>query len=174
MPIGTFIAGGFLGTWTPPAGSPAALGLTEQGYRIRHSFRTQEIAETDIYGETPIEVIYRGGRLEVGGLFQEVLASIFRLMFPFAGIVTPTGVTNQQIGVAGILGSSVAGALVLTAAAGTPAIATPATQTFPFLIPAGGFEFERVYNSKLRQTPFQLMALPKYVSASDISYWSAT
>ena len=174
--IGVFIAGAYTGTHTPPSGSPAAMGLTEQGYRIRHGFRYQEIGETDVYGETIIDIIYRGGRCEVGGLLHEVLASTFRMFFPFTGTVTPTGTTNQQIGVGGAIGSDLAGAIILTAVATTPAAvaAAPATQTFPKTLPVAGFEFERVYNSKLRQCPFQMMALPHVAGTGNIYFWAAT
>lgn len=176
MAIGVFIAGAYTSTYTPPSGSPASLGLTEQGYRIAHNFRYQEIAETDIYGETPLDVIFRGARCEISGLLHEVLAANFRMMFPFTGTVTPTGATTHQIGVGGYIGSDLAGALVLTAVATTPAAvaAAPATQTFPKCIPAAGFDFERTYNSKLRQTPFRLMALPHVAGTGNVYFWAAT
>ena len=172
--LGTFVAGAYVGTYTPPAGAAAALGITETGYRIGQQFRYQEINETDVWGETTIDVIFRGQRCEIGGIFDEVNAPLFRLMFPFTGTVTPTGATNLQAGVVGGLGSDSAGAVVLTAVAGTPAASTPATQTFPLVIPAPGFDFERVFNSKLRQTPFRLLALPKNFGAGDNRFWSAT
>src|SRR5438876_1049383 len=118
MALETIAAGRYAGTY-----NAVDVGITEQGYELQQQCKGEMIAETDAYGESAIDFVYRGG-----DVFMMWASKAYK-----AGSITPFWPWGTALGLMGIIGrlaSDVAAATVLTAASGTPAATTgPATLT---------------------------------------------
>lgn len=82
-----------------------------------------------------------------------------------AGVATamwPYNATKWTMGTVGRtdVGSSLVKQIVLTAVAGTPAAAAPATMTFPKSILREGFPIELLFAPDLREVPLQFRIYP--------------
>jgi len=159
--LGTFIAGAYSATY-----NAVAIGITEQGIRLQFETKAEEIGESDAYGEMLIDFIFRGSRLSLVWEGLEYKAGSVLPFWPWGGLGTP--------GVIGRLASNVAMALVMTSTTGTPAVATPATQTFSKAILSPNNNLELLYNSKLRKVPVKLTCLPYDSGGGTIVHGSST
>lgn len=86
-------------------------------------------------------------------LIEANAASIPTILWPLSGTV-------GSMGVIGILDSGKWLSLVLTAVAGTPAAATPATLTAARTLIKENFNVRQTFAPKLRTVPLQLRAYP--------------
>lgn len=146
----SFIAGGYTATW-----NSLALGQAADGYRISHQVFKQ-LVTGDTYAEAPQEAIYRGAEATIQFTLVE---------FGEGGIQSikwPYSATKWQIGTVGRADviSAIAKTLVLTAVAGTPAAASPATLTAGYAILHENFPVEVLYAPKLREVPLRMRLYP--------------
>lgn len=153
----TFIAGQYTVTY-----NGVAMGIMEgdDGVpTIEQTSHGEEIRNTDAYGKSLIDVIYQGADWFAQYMCMEYKAGPISAFWPFGAV----GV----MGVIGRIEQDLAAALVLTAIAGTPAAASPATLTAAKAILAPGFNTKLLYGPTLRKVPIRQVLLP-YVSGSTI------
>jgi hypothetical protein len=156
--IETFAVGPHSATW-----NATALGLTKDGYRISHDLKHAEISESDLYGDSMLDTIWRGANVACN--FTLLAFSKGTTPFSaFSGALYTLWTTAKPIGT---LGSDVAQAFVMTATANTPAAAAPATITAAKAIVAPNFSTEHLYDSRLRDLPMRFQFLP-YLSTNII------
>lgn len=153
-----FIAGRYSSTF-----NSVDTGITRNGYRLRQRLRAELIDETDAYGNSLIDFVWRGGAVSIQ----------FNSKAYKAGSVTPfyswgsLGVLSSTAAPISRLASDVGLALVLTATASTPAAAAPATLTASKAITGPDFQGELLYDSRIREVPIELQLIP-YVSTNVI------
>lgn len=129
------------------------MGVTEGGYTLGIVTHGEEISESDAYGQSLIEIIYRGATYTLTLNSLEYKAGSIA-GFSFFGTLGTLGTPM------GRLGSALAGAVVLTSTASTPAASTPASLSATRAILAPGYNVDLLFNSKLRRVPLQLRLLP--------------
>lgn len=163
----SFVAGAYSSTYDP-VGAVAAtdMGVMEGGYEITAQVGAELIGETDKYGATVVDEVFRGYQsvaLQCNAL--EYVAGVLLAAFPYAtgtipglGDIPMTGYLD--VGVVARLASAVAGAVILTATANTPAATAPATLTASKAIIHESFDVKLVFDSKLRKIPLRFRLLP--------------
>ena len=144
---------GFIcGRYTATLGA-SALGQTRDGYRVSHQL-FKRIITGDALAETPQDAILRGA---------EMFIAVTGIEYNAAGMLNafwPLASTIYDMGVIGRLDTAVADSLVLTALAGTPAAAAPATATFLLTTLAEGFPVELLFAPDLREVPLRFRVYP--------------
>lgn len=166
MALGTLIAGRYSATY-----NAVDVGMTRQGHEVEVQLKQENIEETDLFGLSFIDAIIRGGDAFYNAVFREYKAgSISVLTRPFGGTI---GLMQNATYPAGRLFSDVAQALVLTATAGTPAAAAPATLTASKALLAENYPVKIVFDSRLRELPVR-MRLGPYLSTADYIWFSTT
>jgi hypothetical protein len=153
MPLATLITGAYTMTY-----DAAATGITEDGYELSWEPKQELINRSDVYGDMTIDAIFRGTDAFIQTEFKEWKSATLAAAYPWA--------TLGQIGVIGRLASNVAKALVLTATAGTPAAAAPATLTATLALLAQNSNPRAMINSRLRTLPCRFMLLPADISGT--------
>lgn len=161
MALGTFIAGRYSATYDPPGATAATdIGIMEEGYTISWQYSAEGIENTDAYGDMFIDGIYRG----IKGVFCQSDSIEYKTGSLLAvtpwGALAATGASTLAPGVIGRLMSDVAGVLIMTATAATPAASSPATLTATYAILAENFDVSLLFNSKLRKVPIRFRFLP--------------
>lgn len=147
MPLGSFVAGRYSSVL-----NSVDLGIAEDGYTLSASPKEQLINKSDAYGDTLIDTVLRGCD------WDAMLESLEYKAGPIAAIGQ-----NAAIGVLGIigrLGSSVAQAFVMTATAGTPAAAAPATLTAAGAKIHPSENVRLKFTSELRKVPIRFQFMP--------------
>lgn len=176
MPLGEFLAGAYPATYTIPSGSPAAVGITRDGWRPTIAILEEDVRQSDQFGRTLIESFYQGARAGLACTFLEWNANVLAMLFPY-GTLLATGagkfIVSNSSNPIGRRGSDVAGSLILTATASTPAAAKPATVTYGKLKPVNDRDMEWSYNSthRVMSAAFESML---YLSTSDYILYSYT
>lgn len=163
MPLGTWIAGRYTGVY-----DSSSLGIMQDGFEIVYDHKEQEINRSDAFGDSLIDTIARGGNWSIQYEAMEAwLTGVKRAVLPYASNL-------GELGTIGTLGSAAAKALVLTATAGTPAAASPAslTATLCKLAPNSQTSVFRM-NSVLRTMPVRMVFLPYDVSGT-VKHFSTT
>lgn len=124
MALGTFRPG----VHTATLGG-SALGLTTgDGFRLRWARRSIPINNTNVYGDCLIDGIHRGvGNVQLIVTLKEINAAVQEAIWPWG-----TSGMDGLVGEVGELDSTFASALVITAAAGSPAAANPPSGTGVF------------------------------------------
>lgn len=175
MALATVIAGRYTGTLTPPSGTALSLGvLKDPGYRISFTPAQELINNTDAFGDQVIETIWRGfSQVGVDFTSIEYLSGVLRGANPGATLAT-TGSTSFQPGLVGRRGTDLAGILILSAVASTPAASSPASATFTTVIIREGFNVEWLLGAQGRSTPIGFRVLPYANGSSLPEYWAAT
>lgn len=131
-------------------------GITEGGYELEQGSSAEMIEETDAFGGSAIDGIWRGGNCFM--MFDSIAYK--------AGAITafwPWGALGTLLTTAAPIGrlmSAVASAHVITAVANTPAAAAPASLTATLAILAPNQSAKLLYNSKVRHVPVRLQYLP--------------
>ncbi len=159
MALGAFIAGRYSSTY-----AASSLGITETGYDLVFAPQYEKIDESDAWGLTLIDLVYRGVRAQVIARSLEYgAAGILGAIWPW-GTYGTLGVIARMSVV-----SSLAGALVLTSTAGTPAASSPTTLTCS-RTQITEDSLALAHNSKLRRVP---LAFAVIISDSGV-LWTTT
>ena len=173
MALGTFIAGPYSSTYNYQAAGAADLGITEKGYQVNVQHSAENVAPTDIYGDSVIDQVHRGANVTLEFTTIEWKASPLRALQPWSATVfAPTGATALLMGVVGGLGSAFDGILILTAVAGTTAATAPATMTATHAIIHEGFDVNWLMGPNLKKIPLKFRILP--FLSSTVRWFSAT
>lgn len=144
------------------------MGITEAGFELQQSSKAELLNETDIHGESTADFVFRGGDVFLQFNSRTYKAGAISPFWPWGAL----GIMSTAAAPIGRLASDVAGAMVLTAVAATPAAAAPATLTATKSILAPNFDGKLLFNSKLRNVPVRLQCLP-YLS-TDIKWFVLT
>lgn len=144
----TFVAGPYTAAW-----NSQTIGVTEEGYELGLQ-EFEEPIRGDNMGDTIQDHVYRGHGLTIEFVLEEFDSSAMAL------ILWPFHATFGTHGQAGVLGTSKAKALVLTAVAGTTAATRPATLTASLAILEPGFLAKYRFQSRLRKVPIRLRVYP--------------
>lgn len=119
---------------------------------IESTNHAEPVNNSDAYGKSLLDAIYQGGDYFASFQCMEYRTGSIAAFWPFGAM----GV----MGVIARLYFDMSAALVLTAIAGTPAAATPATLTASKSILAPGFNGRLLYGPTLRKVPIRLALLP--------------
>lgn len=161
MALETLIAGPYSGTY-----NSVDVGVTENGYEIQQESSVQDITPTDLYGDTVIDSVYRGGNVFLQFESKAYKTGSITPFWPWAAL--------GLHGTSGRLGSNVASAMVLTAKAGTTASTTPATLTGSKSILAPNSPARLLYSSVLRTVPVRLRVYPVDTGGGVIGWFTMT
>ncbi len=154
----SFIAGQYTATY-----KTSALGQTAEGWRCSHQF-FKRLITGDTYAQTPQDAVYQGAEVFVQGRLIEYNATgALGAFWPYSSTIFALGVIGRLD-----VASSIAGALVLTALAGTPAAAAPATLTFTQAILAEGFPVELLFAPDLREVPLRFRCYPYFATPNQV------
>lgn len=176
MALDTFIAGRYSATW-----NTSDVGITaDPGYELDMSAELEDVTGTDLYGDSVIDGIYRGGQCFCQWTSKAYKTGSLAALWPFGGTLAGNGAlgvlfnpgANNTPG--GILASDLAKAFVLTATAGTPASATPATLTATKALLAKNYSSRLLFNSRLREVPVRLRFYPYDAGSALIRFFSTT
>jgi len=160
MALETLVAGRYSGTY-----NSVDVGITETGFEIEQGSKAQLVDETDAYGQSIIDFVYRGGDVYLGFESKAYKAGSLTPFWPWGSL----GVMRDDATPIGRLASAVASATVLTSVANTPAAAAPASLTGTLSILAPNSNPKLLYNSKVRNVPVRLILLP--YTASTATKW---
>lgn len=154
----TAIAGPYTVTWGTPA---LNVGVTEDGVETEETYFSDPV-RGDNLGDTIQDEIIRGGDVYVNFILQEYLNALTALGngAGIGPIFHPHNTVLGRVGQVGRRLSSIAAPLVLTAVAGTPASAAPATITFALATLARNFPVRLLYASRHRKVPMRMISLP--------------
>lgn len=145
----SFIAGRYSATL-----AASTVGQTKDGINIEHQVFKQLITG-DNFAETPQDAVFRGMAVFCQFTLLEYNATAARAAFWPYGTAWLTMDT-----VIGTLDTANAAQLILTALAGTPAAAAPATITLPDAILAEGFPVGLLMAPALREIPIRQRIYP--------------
>jgi hypothetical protein len=174
MGLGGFIAGRYSNVY-----NAQDVGIAERGIELQQDSRWDEISQSDAYGDSLLDGIYRGGtaffqysllQFGLGGLSGTALAAFW----PWAsklGVMQTVGSGANPTPV-GRRASDVALSSVFTSTAGTPAatqdfttgqspIGGPNAITAAKTILAPNSPATLALNTRLRQLPVRLVCLPQ-------------
>lgn len=144
----SFLAGQYTATW-----NSLALGQTLAGHGLNHQRLVQQI-RGDTYAETVQDAINQGADVYFDmELIEANAACLPTILWPLSGTVGSQGLV-------GLLDSGKWMSLILTAVAGTPAAATPASITAARTLIKENFNVRQMFAPKLRTVPLQLRAYP--------------
>jgi hypothetical protein len=161
----TLVAGRYTATY-----NSVDVGITTSGYLLEQTSAAENIDRTDAYGDSIIDLIYRGGNTYCEFECKGYKAGSLTPFWPWAAALGRMAATATPIG---RLGSAVASAFVLTSTANTPAAAAPASLTCSTAILAPGYPTRLLYNSQHRVVPIRLLFLP-YDSSGNTVWWTQT
>lgn len=161
MALGTFVAGRYSATWDADRGGAGAavnFGISEDGWEVQWQYGMEPISPTDAYGQMYIDGIYQG----IVGCWTQ--STQIEWTTAIVGAVTPWNTWSATSGtlspgVIGRLASDVAGTIVLTATASTPAATSPASLTATYCIISEDV-LRVLYSSRLRKLPGRWRVLP--------------
>lgn len=162
--LDTLISGAYSGTY-----NAVAVGITRQGFDLDMTVKQEMIDESDAYGLTTIDWIYRGGDAFLQWTSRAYKAGSYAPFWPFGalGVIATTAAPISR------LASAIAAATVLTAVANTPAAATPATLTAPLALLAPNYNGKLLFDSRLREVPVRQQLLPS-LSSGTLTWFTQT
>lgn len=145
----SFIAGAYTATL-----DASTLGQMEKGFTLEFSFFKRMITG-DNFGDAPQDAIFRGMQQFIQYTLLEYNAvGALKAMFPYG--TTLLTLTAPM----GVLDSSLAKSLILTAVSGTPSAAAPATLTLPRSILAANYPINLLFAPDLRTVPIRQRCYP--------------
>lgn len=158
MSLGSFIAGPYSSTY-----DSTDLGIMQDGYEVRLRPSIDLVDQSDIYGDSVIDGVYRGGNClisMVGLEFTQLLAK--SALWPYGALNTSSLPALGFMGSIGtmLVGSNKSKSTVLTALTGRTASAAPATMTATQAVMADGSETAYLMTSRNRTSPLVLRCLP--------------
>ena len=159
------ISGPYIGTWLArPFGTQ-----NDDGFVIAATIQGQEVNESDAYGLTLVEAIYRGQnwRLQLRGLEWNKAGLLDSLqMF---GQPLGTGTFQPQLVNIGDRWTKFCQALVLTAILGNPpSFPQSITAVNAGIAPNSQSSF--MFTSKLREMPLEFVLIPYQTTISSVTY----
>lgn len=150
--------------------TPLDVGITRDGYKLTLDTELEDLGETDAWGLSVIDGIFRGGNCFLQYTSVEYKAGSLGAYWPYGGAMGGAGVlgvlydsTQTTKLPIGQLASNIAQPLVLTAGAGEPTSIATLTATFALL--AKNSNLDLMFNSKLRDVPTRLRLYPYTVSS---------
>lgn len=144
----TFIVGPYTYTY-----DGSALGISEDGFRWLPGGLGEPI-RGDNMGDTIQDIVHRGIQFNLEIVLEEYsIAGMQKILWPWHA-------TIGNHGQAGVLWTSLAKSLVVTAVTGTTASTVPATMTFEKTILDPGFVSQVNLNARLRKVPLRLIVFP--------------
>ncbi len=147
MAITAPIAGAYTATW-----NSVPLLYTRQGFNLNLTLKGERIEETDLYGLSLIDIVYRGAQLTIDTICKVYGAGATG---PLAAWVASLGQVYTAARPIAQLASTAAAPLVLTAVANTPAASSPATFTATKSIVSPDNNFQLIFNSQHREVPLR-------------------
>src|ERR1051326_5212118 len=78
------IAGAYTGTYNRSAAGAAALNYTRSGFNINFTQKGERIEETDLYGLSLIDIVYRGSQASIDMICKVYSTTTVGAMFPWA------------------------------------------------------------------------------------------
>lgn len=166
MSLGTFIAGRYSATF-----NAVDVGMSDQGFELEFRFKQEEIAESDLFGLSTIDMILRGADALLRASLKEYKTGSIAALWPIGG-GTLGKIASTAVPI-GILASGMAQALVLTSTANTPAAAAPATLTASKACLAPNYNPKILFDSRLRRVPIEMILLPS-LSIGDLTVFTTT
>ena len=167
MPIETFAVGSYAATY-----NSTSTGITKDGYRITHDQKADIIQQSDLYGDTMLDYIWRGANVTC-----DFTCLAFTKGVP---VLNPFTASLYQLWAAaspmGRLASDLALPLVLTVTANTPAAGAgigPSTLTATEAILAPNYSATHLYDNRLRELPLRMQFLP-YTSTGTLIFAATT
>lgn len=174
MPLGSFAPGYYSMTYAPPSGvagytgTPLATGLVEGPRHLRRTPEGQMI-QADAYGKSDIDGVYQGGNMVLSMTLKEWTVANRAILWPFGG--TAGSPDPGAMGLVGQLFSALAGQIVLTAVANTPAAGlTFATITLPLCLINPGTDIDLLLGNEPRDIPVVFKVFP-YDSGGGVIKW---
>lgn len=159
------VAGRYAGTY----GNSNIGVLNDDGYELSYSPKGQEVNDTDAYGMTLVEVIYRGGDWRIRWKTKEWTSGMlgaFQIFGQLSSFAPALGIIGRKF-------TDMASALVLTVTNGTPAVGNPNTLTASQAILSPNSNISTQFTSKVREVPIEQVLLP-YVSTGAIVPFTTT
>lgn len=155
MSIAAVVAGSYSGTW-----NSVALQYTRQGFTLHWNLKVERVEESDLYGLSLIDLIYRGAQVMVDCIGKVYGAGVTG---PLAAWTGTFGTVYSAASPIGQLGSGIAKALVLTAVANTPAATAGniATFTAALTMIRADNDFQLILDSRGRDVPLSWDVLLK-------------
>ncbi len=144
----------------------------EKGYTLSLSFAKQLINDTDAYADCVIDGVYRGGNCFLQMTSKEYKAGVLAAAMPYS-VLAPTGANTFGPGVIGRLDSAIAGAMILSATAATPAASSPATLTATYCIFAENYDISMLFGPEHRKVPMRFRFL-LYLESSVPAWFKTT
>ena len=181
MALLTAVAGPYTATYNPGTnasgggGGAQAQGITaDDGFRLVWTIHKQRIGNdgTDQYGMSHLESVYRGMDFRIVYRCREYSVNNVNAALPYGKGATTLSPVHGQAGRVDD-NSGIAGALVLTAASGTPASTNPATLTAAHAVISDNTSYDLIFTSKLRELPVSLDLIP-YVSGGPVVWFTTT
>lgn len=163
MALETLVAGRYSNTY-----NAVDTGITREGYTLDQGVKAEVIDETDAFGGSAIDYVYRGGDVFLSFISKAYKAGSLTPFWPWGAL----GVLLTTAAPLGRLASAVASSNVLTAVAGTPAAAAPATLTATLSILAPNNSASLLFNSKVREVPVRLQCLPADVTGGTFKWFA--
>jgi hypothetical protein len=157
----TLVAGRYTITY-----AATAIGVLESNGSTDPAIEMIPLAEpvngTDLAGDADLDVLGRGSNAFLQVICKEYKAGSIAAAWPFGtwGRMVTTGV---------YWGANYAGAIVLTAVAGTTAATAPATITATYSVLAPNNPIRLLYGPTLRKIPIRWQLLP-YTSGNDVHF----
>jgi hypothetical protein len=176
MALEQWVSGAYVGTYKAPGGSAQPIGLTNEGYELQFTPQGESIESSDIYGGALLDGVTRGHNASLKFTmksFQRALTAGIIWQFTSNPLLLQSATYP-----AGRIMSSLAGEVVLTGQANTPAAAVDATPysnnvfganrvlTASLCILAPGSSINFLLDTRLRQLTLGLVLLPYAVSSN--------
>lgn len=149
------------------------VGIAEDGHTLSWQVFKEMINNTDVYGDTDIDAIYRGMNVFLQTNLKEYKAGSVTPATPYNSFA-PSGATTFSMGVIGRLDTNVANTLIMTDTDGTPAATFPATLTASEAILAAGFPVELFFGPRHRRIPIRWQLYPYDTGGSVIGWFTCT
>lgn len=163
MALDTFVAGRYSGAY-----NSVDVGITQEGYTLQQDSDGELINETDAYGGSVIDWVFRGGNSFLQFESKAYKAGSISPFWPWGAL----GVMLAAAAPIGRLASDAAVSMVLSAVANTPAAAAPASLTGTKSLLAPNNPASLLFNSKVRNVPVRLQLLPYLISTGTYGWFT--
>ena len=171
----TFIAGRYTAAY-----ATVDIGITGKGYELQCDFEMEDVGESDAYGMTVIDGIFRGGQCHFQFECLAYKAPTIAMFWPWGGALAAAGVLGTLVNPGagnvpiGVLASDHARALALASVLGTPAVASPATVSTTKALIAKNNNGKLLFNSTLRNVPIRMRSYPVDAGAGVIKLFTTS